>query len=370
MGQSHQSSLWFWLGLSLLAHLGLALLTFLVLWVLANIIGIDLFPPLKVQSRDIEFVLVENSPAEKPRDPNTRNRAERASRSGGKKIANQHQAVPQKAAGNPSPRPNPRPQSQPQPQPRQAQPQPRQAPRQAVQRPSTQPTQQQPPTPQPQAPKPTPPAPRAPRPTQVASSRPSLPSNPLAPIKLPGSGTPTAPRNPGASGGGPVTRVPGTSGGSSGGGASGTPGPSMIAGGPSAASRGGGGGAGGSGSHTQSGSPGGGGGRSGIDALPEPDFGPYIAELQRRIRKNWNPPTADRSKRVIALFTIGKDGRLMNYRIKQSSGTQVADQAALAAIMASAPFRPLPVNYRENSIDVEFIFDYEIYGQGGSIHRR
>ena len=28
----------------------------------------------------------------------------------------------------------------------------------------------------------------------------------------------------------------------------------------------------------------------GIDALREPDFGPYMKEMERRIKMNWNPP--------------------------------------------------------------------------------
>jgi len=115
---------------------------------------------------------------------------------------------------------------------------------------------------------------------------------------------------------------------------------------------------------TQSGSPGGGGGRPGIDAMPEPDFGPYIAELQRRIKRNWQPPSSDRSKRVVALFTIGRAGQLLSVRLKNGSGSPSADDAAIAAVRASAPFRQLPANYRGNSIDVEFIFDYDVYTGG------
>jgi TonB family protein len=167
---------------------------------------------------------------------------------------------------------------------------------------------------------------------------------------------------------GPVINTPGvgTSGGSSSsGGSSGAPSPSQIPGavGRHAAAGGGrtGGGEGGSDRDTQYGSPGGGGGRAGVDALPEPDFGPYIAELQRRIKRNWTPPSDNRNKRIVALFTIGRDGRLLGLRIQTSSGEPLADEAAKAAIRASAPFRPLPANYRQNDIDVQFIFDYNVF---------
>lgn len=93
---------------------------------------------------------------------------------------------------------------------------------------------------------------------------------------------------------------------------------------------------------------------------PEPDFGPYIVELQRRIKRNWIPPQANRSKRIIANFQVGRDGQLLRAAIAQSSGFPAADEAALAAIRVSAPFRPLPENFRGKDILVQFTFDYEI----------
>jgi TonB family protein len=147
----------------------------------------------------------------------------------------------------------------------------------------------------------------------------------------------------------------------------------MISGSPTRGGGGGspgggprGGGSAGSGSYNQNGSPGGGGGRAGIDAQEEPDFGPYVAELQRRIRRNWAPPVEDRSKRVVVLFHISRDGRLLNPQIQQSSGSPTADQAAIAAVRASAPFRTLPPAFRGNDIAVQFIFDYEIQGHGNA----
>jgi TonB family protein len=130
----------------------------------------------------------------------------------------------------------------------------------------------------------------------------------------------------------------------------------------------GGGGNGGRNSTNQIGSPGGGGGNAGIDAIAEPDFGPYIAELQRRIKRNWTPPSDNRNKRIVALFTIGRDGNLRKLVIQKSSGVASADDAAIAAVRASSPFRPLPPNYRGNEIDVQFIFDYNVYsGRGNGV---
>jgi len=93
----------------------------------------------------------------------------------------------------------------------------------------------------------------------------------------------------------------------------------------------------------------------------EPDFGPYIAELQRRIKRNWNPPTSVRNRRVVVLFTVNRAGQLVLVKIQKSADDQSADQAAIIAVKASAPFRPLPENYKGKTIDVQFIFDYDVW---------
>jgi TonB family protein len=109
------------------------------------------------------------------------------------------------------------------------------------------------------------------------------------------------------------------------------------------------------------GNPGGGGGAPGIDALREPDFGPYMRELQRRIKMNWDPPKGNESKRVVLLFKIAKDGRLISCRVSKSSGLPTADQAALKAVELTAPFRPLPADFKGQSIDIQFTFDYNVF---------
>ncbi len=368
--QDERSNFMLWVMLSLGLHVGVVLITWLAV-IIMQFLGwnIPLFQNLAVKPRDVEFVLVDNTPEAPPRQPTTR-RAEHSTRSGGKRVPNQPQQITQRAAGAPSQRSQPRPAVQPTPKPA-----PQPTPQKVAQRPAAkpaplpQPQPKQATTPQP-TPRPSPPAPKMPQPTKVADNSPALPPNPVAPIRMP------APPNPSVSGGGPVVKTPGS--GSSGGttsGGSGNPGPSMIAGNPtrggsgspgSSARTGGGGGAGGRGSYSQSGSPGGGGGADGVDAMAEPDFGPYIAELQRRIRRNWAPPVEDRSKRVVAMFKISRDGRLLSLRIQQSSGSPQADAAAMAAVRASAPFRQLPPNFRGSDIDVQFIFDYEIYGHGSA----
>ncbi len=96
------------------------------------------------------------------------------------------------------------------------------------------------------------------------------------------------------------------------------------------------------------------------------NFGPYMAELQRRIKRSWFPPTDSASKRVTARFTIHENGKLSNLQLSVASGSSVADQAALKAISNAAPFPPLPAGSPE-SVDIEFKFDYNVFKGTGSI---
>lgn len=92
------------------------------------------------------------------------------------------------------------------------------------------------------------------------------------------------------------------------------------------------------------------------------DFAPYMRELQRRIKMNWNPPKDDYSKHVVLLFTIDKSGKLVKSSVLHSSESPAADRAAMEALHMAAPFKPLPSEYKGNSIDIQFTFDYNVLG--------
>ena len=90
------------------------------------------------------------------------------------------------------------------------------------------------------------------------------------------------------------------------------------------------------------------------------DFKPYMNELQRKIKLNWSPPKGNESKNVIVLFKISKDGQLLSSKIQKTSGSFAVDRAALKAVQLAAPFKPLPINFNEESIDIQFSFDYNV----------
>ncbi len=348
------------------AHIILFLLIMITSMVF-NALGIKFEKP-KEGPKDIEFVLVEREAP--PIDKNTKNRADINSQAGGINNPNRPVSLPQTSAPkSPAKKPTP--------------PAPKKQEVQKTQKKVEQPKVQQPqraqqskppqpssvvekPTPAPKAPAPRPtPTPAVPRPTKNPNSNFNIP---IPKSSIPQIAQPTT---------APVTSSPttGSSGGVNGGKGSSSPAPSFspTTSGKSGSGTGGTGtGAGGGGRFSNGtgsgkgnvGNPGPGNpkGTPGIDAIKQPDFGPYMKELQRRIKMNWDPPKGNESKRVVLLFSIARDGRLLNVSVHKSSGLATADKAALDAVKLTAPFRPLPPDFKGDKVDIQFTFDYNVFG--------
>ena len=354
------------------------ILTILIVMFILTLLGVDFskWNKPKTKVNDIEFVLVDRE--ETPLNKNTKYRADKNSRTGG--INNPKLPVSMPASSTPSAKPAAA--SSPAPsQPKKSlvnkitqavapKVQPSKKPAQTTTQKNVAPS----PTvskavPKQQAAKPAPPSAR-PSVKPPMTPRPALkPSG--SPFKVP---VPSGGTTAGQYATGPISG----SGSSSKGGTSGSghysPNPSFAPIGSGSGTRtaskgtgtgssgtGRGTGSGGRGTGNGGGNPGGGGGRPGIDAIREPDFGPYMRELQRRIKMSWDPPKGNESKRVVLLFTIAKDGRLLSCRVLKSSGAPNADKAALNAVHLAAPFKPLPPEYKNSSVDIQFTFDYNVF---------
>lgn len=340
-------------------HPAVVLLIWLITVALALMgINLSLFKKPQVQlKKDIEFVLVDKEG--QPRDPNTKNRSDMNSRSGGINDPKRKVSMP-----SPAPSKASKPSAAAQSANKLIKQQQQQVKKQVTQQ-KSQPKAQPQKTQQKSVAKPSPakPAPPTARPSARPTSAPTPVAKPSTPFTVPApKGAPvgkTLSTGPIGGTSAPTGAKVGSSAPSGAKGGSYAPRPSLS---PSASSGGGqlsrGSAPGGTGNI---GNPGGGGGAPGIDALREPDFGPYMRELQRRIKLNWDPPKGNESKRVILLFKIAKDGRLLSCRIHKSSGMPSADQAALKAVELTAPFRPLPADFRGQSIDIQFTFDYNVF---------
>lgn len=370
----------FWI--SVLLHpsaVGVVWLITLILMLLG--FNMHLFDKPKPKMNDIEFVLVDKE--DTPINKNTPYRADRNSRAGGhhdptRKVS--MPSTPSAPAAKPS-TPAPAAKSKPAQAPKQTpKPQPVKK-AEPVKNPLQNliPKQIAKPTPKPQ-PTQAPSAPKAVAPAKPnpPTARPSIkPPNTPKPVAKPSSAFQVPVPKGGTAGGhyatGPISGSGKLANGGSTSGGSGsssagryTPAPVLAptGGGSSSGSKLAKGGGGGGGSYGNPG-PGNPNGRPGIDAIREPDFGPYMRELQRRIKMNWNPPKGNESKRVVLLFKIAKDGRLLSCSVFKSSGLPSADSAAINAVKLTAPFKPLPAEFKGQSIDIQFTFDYNVFGASG-----
>jgi TonB family protein len=362
-----------------------------------------ILPPPRTQVTDIEFIQNQEPTKKKIISPR---KAEHNSENRGKHEEKPVQAsspapkAPSKPtpAAKPTPQPVPKPSPTPSPRPV---PQPSPHPTPA---PSPHPTPAPSPHPSPSPqPKPTPTP--APTPFFHPSAQPSPSPSPTPAPMAAGHGAPSPAPSPrvgaasGAKGAGPMAPAPvSVSSGDAGGGAP-SPVPTSGGGAPHhgggtgpapAPSRSHGGGGGGQSGPSLAVAPSvprsaGGGGGDGLKGNPDAnnnrgpsntaaqadvDFGPYMADLQRRIKRAWFPPKGNESKRVVVIFKVHKGGELSNLRIEHSSGMAIADQAALKAVENAAPFRPLPAGASDD-VDIQFTFDYNVFtGGGGGAFRR
>ncbi len=343
--------------ISTIAHFTIPGIIWAVVFILA-LLGITfaIFEKPKPKMNDIEFVLVDKE--ETPINKKTPFRADINSRAGGHHDPTRKVSMPSPAPGEPKA-------SQKSSKPAQ---QPSKNPLKNLLQPSSptkaQKTSQQPALQGPVKPEQAKPAPPTARPSLKPPTTPAPVAKPTSAFNVPvpkgGTGTGTYTTGP-ISGSGTSTTGGGAGGTSTAGKASGGPSLAPTGGSGTKLATGGGGGTGGYGNP----GPGNPNGRPGIDAIREPDFGPYMRELQRRIKMNWDPPKGNESKRVVLMFKIAKDGRLLSCNVYKSSGLPNADKAAINAVQATAPFRPLPAEFKGQHIDIQFTFDYNVFGASG-----
>jgi TonB family protein len=98
------------------------------------------------------------------------------------------------------------------------------------------------------------------------------------------------------------------------------------------------------------------------------DFGPYIEDVQKRIRSAWYPLRREKSNNCKVTFKVSRDGDVSEVKIVKSSGDKEVDAAGEKAVNSASPFEPLPPG-SPCSADIEFTFDYNVHkGYGSWFH--
>lgn len=77
-----------------------------------------------------------------------------------------------------------------------------------------------------------------------------------------------------------------------------------------------------------------------------------------RVLKAWKAPAgAPVGKKTVLITLIATDGKLAGVRENMTTGFKPWDDAAIAAVMAAAPFSPLPKSWAYPTLEVHFHFE-------------
>jgi len=102
------------------------------------------------------------------------------------------------------------------------------------------------------------------------------------------------------------------------------------------------------------------------DDQPGPDgrlnLKPYVVKMKKEIQAKWKPLKGFEERRVVAVFSIMRDGRIAEPSIVESSGVDAVDKTALDALQAASPLDPLP-HGAPKSVQIRYQFDWRVSHQ-------
>ena len=94
-------------------------------------------------------------------------------------------------------------------------------------------------------------------------------------------------------------------------------------------------------------------------ALERVDFGPYMNNLERKIKNAWRPRRSVYSYKIVLTFKVNSKGKAFNIDVKSSSSNFILDRQAIIAVEKASPFGSLPEG-SPSTVDIEFTFEYNV----------
>ncbi|MBW2086850.1 MAG: energy transducer TonB [Deltaproteobacteria bacterium] len=93
-----------------------------------------------------------------------------------------------------------------------------------------------------------------------------------------------------------------------------------------------------------------------------PEYLSYMHQIKNRIKNHWIYPAGAQKNiaggRLMAVFTLSSDGRLLRVVLDSSSGHAVLDEAALEALHRAAPYPGFPDHIKLKRLNIRAVFDY------------
>ena len=106
-----------------------------------------------------------------------------------------------------------------------------------------------------------------------------------------------------------------------------------------------------------------------VNALQNADYSPelrdYVMAIEPKIKDAWLPPKDhkapfDISRKTVCQFQVTTDGAIVSPIVSQSSGSDAADQLALAALKRVGPLGRLPAE-QTSAIPIQFTFAFNVH---------
>jgi len=93
----------------------------------------------------------------------------------------------------------------------------------------------------------------------------------------------------------------------------------------------------------------------------------YARLIKARIGSQWTYPSAARERliegQLMVLFSLVKEGEIIEISLLNPSGYEVLDEEAVRAIRAAAPFPPFPDHVAVKRLNIQASFDYRLTGE-------
>jgi TonB family protein len=93
----------------------------------------------------------------------------------------------------------------------------------------------------------------------------------------------------------------------------------------------------------------------------------YARLIKARIGSQWRYPSTARDRliegQLMVLFSLVKEGQLIEIRVLDPSGYAVLDEEAVRAIKVAAPFPPFPDHVTVKRLNIQASFDYRLTGE-------
>lgn len=90
--------------------------------------------------------------------------------------------------------------------------------------------------------------------------------------------------------------------------------------------------------------------------MPDFPYPWYLTSLRQKLWSRWSGRMPAEEAECLVMFSIMRDGSIVDVRVESTSGERAVDTAALSAVRESAPLPPLPPAFRERFLKVHVQF--------------